>query len=629
VPSTGQDHRRLWPTGALLGALLALWPTVRNGWVNWDDPYMVRDNPLVQSLSIRSVREMFATPEVFANYNPLTLLSWAVDHAIGGVDPTVYHTTNLVLHLANVLCVFWFVHRLSGRADVAGMTAVLFGVHPMQVEAVAWITARKDVLCAFFYLLGLVAWLSYVRSDRGGHGAYALTLVAFLLAVLSKGVAVTFPLALLVVDYAERRTALGRIVVEKLPFVVLAAVFAVVAVAAQQRGGAMGALGETTLLESVRVAAYGLSTYAVKALVPFRLSVFHPYPVRPGHPLPWYFAASIVLVVAVGLAVLRHLRCRHAWTIGVMLFAVMLAPTLQVLPFGSAVIAERYTYLPYVGLFFVMASAFASAIDGTAPRWAPVRRALPIVGAAWVAVLGVMAFQRTAVWSNGAALWTDVIEKYPDHYFGYGSRAAYYQGIGDFRNALRDYARCLELNPRSMEALTNRAAIHVAVGDVASAVRDYDRALEIDPSYGAGYTNRGLMLLQTNRVDEALRDFERAVEMAPDVAFNHYYLGVARSMKGAIPDAIASLQTAIARDPRQAVFYKSLGEAQVAAQQLAEAARSFDRALEIAPTYAEVYYLQSVVHHRLQRDDVALGDALRAQALRYPVDPRWIETLRK
>src|SRR5262249_13873720 len=119
---------------------------------------MVRDNPLVQSLSIRSVREMFSTPEVFANYNPLTLLSWAVDHAIGGVDPTVYHTTNLVLHLANVLCVFWFVHRLSGRADVAGMTAVLFGVHPMQVEAVAWVTARQDVLVAFFYPLCLRSW---------------------------------------------------------------------------------------------------------------------------------------------------------------------------------------------------------------------------------------------------------------------------------------------------------------------------------------------------------------------------------------------------------------------------------------------------------------------------------------
>jgi hypothetical protein len=308
-PSRGIASSETWWLLAVLSlaTVITFAPAINNGFTKWDDQLYVTENHHIRDMSYATLESNFRS-FLAGNYHPLTMVSLALDYRFWGLNPKGYHLTNVVLHVVNTLAVFGLIFLLTQSRELAVITALFFGIHPLHVESVAWVSARKDVLYAAFYLGACISYVLWLRKDRLKAFYYAGALGLFLLSLLSKGMAVTLPVVLILIDfYARRRVPLRKHLVEKAPFFLLSIVFGILAVAAQKESGAVGDLASIPTYERGFVACYGFLVYLFKALVPVKLSAFYPYPdgMARGLPLIFWIAPFLVALIALGVY-----RCR-------------------------------------------------------------------------------------------------------------------------------------------------------------------------------------------------------------------------------------------------------------------------------------------------------------------------------
>ncbi len=495
--------------------LLVYAPSLRNGFTNWDDQEYIKAN---RDLSDASLHKHFVEkPEVMGNYHPLTMLSLAWSHAMakdprtGRLDASVFHLTDLVFHILNGLLIYLLIFHLRGDGLIALGTSLLFVAHPMHVESVAWVSERKDVLYVFFLLIALLCYTFHLRSARPWW--LLSTLVLFVMALLSKAMAVSLVPVLFLIDFHQGRKWTWRVLAEKLPFIALALWAGLRAIAAQDAFGSIQDAGTYPLWQRALFGCYGLSFYVLKFFWPSGLSAFHAYP-TPGLPLPWpYWAAPLFVVVCAFLA-WRSRKDRDV-LFGVGFFFFTVVHVLQLLAVGGAVVAERFSYLPYVGLGF----AVCVLLERTAeehPQW---RRWTIVAMALFVIGLSVTARARSLVWKDGIALWSD----------------AYATDDGSPK-ILNNYGVALNIAKRHAEALGM-----------------LDRALQRKSDYAEAFYNRGLAKYYLGRNPEAIEDYTRAIELAPELAvawFNRAgtYFTVGRPDL-ALPDALKAQELGYAVDP--------------------------------------------------------------------------------
>ncbi len=408
VPRPTRDRSSiLWLGAILFVTYLVYMPSLDNAFTNWDDNYYVTENAVVVHPTVVS---LLTTP-LGGNYHPLTMASLALNYAWSGPRPFAYHWLNLLLHVLNTGLVFLFVRKLSGgRFWVAIVSALFFGIHPMHVESVAWISERKDVLYVLFYLAALLAYLRYL--DRKAVAWLVLTWISFVLSVASKPAAVVLPITLLAIDWFRQRPWRPGVLLEKIPFLLVSAAMGVLTFTAQKAVGAVAAPQQWTLVQKILFASYGTVMYVVKLFLPFRLSAIYPYPTEEGAPLgAKYYIASGVLALALPL-VLYLFRKSRAALFGLAFFFINIVLVLQFFSVGQAVMADRYTYLPYLGLFFALAW-WLDERPGPRVAGVTVRRVLAAVFAALAVVSLVQTWRRCDVWQNSGTLWNDAIAKYP------------------------------------------------------------------------------------------------------------------------------------------------------------------------------------------------------------------------
>ena len=292
----------LYPLVITVVVFLAFFPSLDNAFVNWDDPVYLEGNPTIQSLSPANIKMMF-TGFVNGNYHPLTMFTFALEHSWAGFNPKIYHLTNLLLHLANVNLAFIFIFLMTGNLFVAGLTALLFGIHPMRVESVAWVTERKDVLFVFFYLAGLILYQRYLSSALSQKRLifYSIIMILFILSVLSKPSAVTFPLALLLLDYWGARKFDKYVLLEKIPFFIISAFFVFIAFYANATPftSHLPPPLQFHFTERILLVGHAIGLYLTKLIWPFKLSAYYSYPGKiNGHlPVYCYFSAFIVFLI--------------------------------------------------------------------------------------------------------------------------------------------------------------------------------------------------------------------------------------------------------------------------------------------------------------------------------------------
>jgi Tfp pilus assembly protein PilF len=526
---------------AFLVVLLYL-PALGNGFVNWDDDIYVYANPQIRSMAPASLWRAFTHIHApSGNWHPLTMVSHAVDYAMWGLRPWGHHLTSILLHGCNAALVVLLAVRLlqargcalskQGMLAAGVVAGLLFGLHPLHVESVAWVSERKDLLAALFYLLGVLSYLRYAGHAAGAVGPwkdrrYLTTLLCFVLSLLSKPMALSFPFVLLIIDWypLDRLKDLRRILLEKIPFFVVDLGLATVTVLAQRASGAFRPLAEVTLGSRVLVATKAATLYLTKTLLPTGLLPFYSYPARVSL-WSWEFGVPVAVMTAAVLGCLVAVKKHRAFAAVLAYYGVVLLPVLGIVQIGPQAMADRYTYLPSVALVALLGAGCGVLWDRHAIAAAWWKKACAVTAA--LLLLGLLSWQsvrQVGVWRNSETLWSRVIQYEPWNTEAYNNRASSYYDRGEYEKALADYDSALRgppllgrahANKRRSAYFNDRAITYVRLGRYAEALADESQAIELRPTQASYYFNRGNIHFLTGRYPEARDDLDRAIAASP------------------------------------------------------------------------------------------------------------------
>jgi len=487
---------------------IILFPSLQNGFTNWDDPKYLLNNEFVRELSFSNGKDIFMQFVIRdQQYVPLTILSFAIEYHFAQLNPLVYHLNNLLLHMFNVLLVFYFIYLIKNDIKLAFFVGLLFGIHPLHVESVAWIAERKDVLYTFFYLSALIAYVQHSKKGEGTGKFYFVSMGLFFLSLCAKPQAVTFVLAILLMDYYFQRPLNRKGIVEKIPFFSLALLFVFIFLFRSQT------LGEAKIaafsnFEKIIFASYAFITYIAKLLFPHHLSAFYPYPAEVNGSLPlYYYLTPAMVVLLCGVVWIKGKRSRDI-VFGFIFFALHMLPVLLFIPIGDYIMADRYTYVSSIGIFFLLGQLGRSIVKNKNDH-----RLFRIILTVYMIILATISWNRCKIWKNEITLWNDVISKYPKCALAYVNRGLAFSKRGLYDQAFFDYNHALKFDPMSAKAYNNRGVVFSKVGKTHFAIDDYNQATSLKPDYSEAYNNRGMEYYLNRKYQSALNDFTKAIEL--------------------------------------------------------------------------------------------------------------------
>ncbi len=621
--------------GLLLLTYISFYPSLKNGFTNWDDPGYVTENENITHLNAPAVKNMFSH-FMMSNYHPLTMLSLAMDYQAVKLDPARYHLVNVLLHLLNTLLVFLFIYKLSDKKIlVAAIVALLFGIHPMHVESVSWVSSRKDVLFALFFLGGLVTYLNYVKSNKLKLLFYALTLILFVLSALSKPAAVTFPVVLLLIDYYQKRKFDWKSIAEKVPFFLIAIVFGILSIRAQSDASAISTWSVMGLPYRFLFASYGFMAYLFKFLIPIHLSAVYPYPVTfpITETLPIIFYITPALVLGIGFLLYKSLRISRLYVFGFLFYLVNVVLVLQFVSVGAVLMADRYAYLPYIGLAFIVAMELQRFYQSKSLNPAilkPLKMCVSAILVCAAVVFAVATFQRTKVWRNNERLWTDVINKYPlKAETAYLNRGNYYaREANQYEKAMQDYNTFISINTHNASVFSNRGNLFGLMKQYDKSLEDYQRALAIDSNFSDALVNSGTTYMTMRQYERALTFINRAIRINPNKLLSFQNRGFCNMSLGRNQEALKDLDYMISRMPDDFLNYFYRGITYYNSQKYQEALADFSKTIALNPSHGEAYSNRAQTYNKLGDFKNALNDALKAQSLKQAVNPDFINSLK-
>jgi tetratricopeptide (TPR) repeat protein len=497
--------RRLtdWLVAALVAELsfAAFFPALRADFVSWDDPVNFLNNPFYRGLGWSQLTWMWTV--LGGHYMPLTWMTLGLDYTLWGMTPGGYHLTNLILHTLGAVAAYFVALRVLAAAVAseprallrltAAVAALLFAIHPLRVESVAWVTERRDVLSGLFFLLAIACWLRALEGGPKARRWYWTSVSVFALALLSKAIAVTLPVVLLVLDvYPLRRLGPGRwtgpaarrVWLDKAPYVALSAGAAVMAVVAQRSAGALSELGVVGWPERLGLSFYGLAFYAWKTLWPTRLSPLYEAPYDYGTLTAWFFWSAAVVLAAAGALALGRRRAPGAAAAGVV-FVVLLGPVLGLLHFGPHIVADRNTYLAGLAPAFLAAGLLLRAWH---TRREPLRRAATGVTVVALAALLLLTWRQTKVWQDSETLWNHALRVNPSS-LAHSKVGAILDEAGRSEAALGHFAEAIRLHPDNAWAYNGWGIALGNLGRLPESIEKFQAALTLRPTYGEARHN--------------------------------------------------------------------------------------------------------------------------------------------
>jgi lipoprotein NlpI len=530
----------------LLITAVAYYPSVHNGFLNWDDIIYVMNNDMIKSFSSENLAKMFST-FYMGNYHPFIIFSFAADYSFFQLDATGYHVHNLILHLANSFLVYAFCYFLfQKKSNLAVIVALLFALHPMHVESVAWISERKDLLYTMYFLLSLISYLRFIEKKEGKY--FILSVLLFVFSLLSKAQAVTLPLVLILIDYLHSRKISLKTILEKIPFFVLSLIFGIIAIYAQKADNSINP-NEITVFNSLFYAQYSIWVYLFKLVFPIFQTCLYEYPVDQFGKPPLYIYLSPLIIPLLLFILIKTWKNRKYVTFGVLFFLFTIFPVLQFLPVGQAIVAERYAYIPYIGLFIILGMLYLTLKEKATK---PAARMLYTYGGyAIIAILAVVTFNRTKVWFDSVSLWTDVMEKNPRSLTAYVNRGYMYNQYKEYDKAIRDCNDGINLDSNYFKFYINRGVSYRNTGRYELAFADFSKAIEKNPKSYETYLDRGILYTdQFMNYDAGIADFRIYMNFRPTDANVYYNMSVAFYKKQLYDSAIVYCKKAIQVSPQ-------------------------------------------------------------------------------
>ncbi len=512
-------------------------------YISYDDPGYVSANIHVQrGLSAAGVRWAFTTGEA-SNWHPLTWLSHMLDWQLFGNHPGPQHLVNVLFHVANALLLFWVLKRLAGATWRSALVAGLFALHPLHVESVAWISERKDVLSTFFMLLALLAYERYARTRRAGW--YGAVILGFVLGLLAKPMVITLPVVLLLLDFwpLDRRDW-GRAWLEKLPMFALAAASGVVTFMVQRAGGAVASIVRVPVELRISNALVSYVRYLGKMILPIKLAVFYPMP-QSWPTWEWGLAAAL-LISATALVV--AMRRRAPWlVVGWLWYLVALVPVIGLVQVGEQALADRYSYMPLVGIFIMIAWSI---------RNVPARIAAPVC-AMVLGALAMLTFRQLGYWGSNLTLFEHAAKVTRDNWMAYNHMATGLSEENRLPEALEAATRALNLHP-SVMTYYDMGNLLRKMGDLTGAQRSYHQALELNPHLAVAHLNIGVTLVQLGDLPGAQRQFQAAIAADPQNAGAYENLGLALRDQGRLEQARLAFEQALRLNPDHSIARRGL-----------------------------------------------------------------------
>ena len=592
-PAESSLRLRIVCLALFFGTLLLFGRAIGHDFVNYDDPGYVTANEHVQAgLGADTWRWAFTTGEV-SNWHPLAWISHTLDWTLFGRSPVGHHATSLLWHAASAVLAFLVLRRMTGAFWTSAFCAALWAWHPLRVESVAWVAERKDVLSGFFWWLALWAYASYAECQRerrpGAARSYVLTFGAFAVGLMCKPMLVTLPCVLLLLDFwplrrsgsASAPFAWPRLLAEKVPFFALSAASGVVTYLAQQKGGSVSAA--LTLGARLANAAVAVARYLGKFVWPFDLAVLYPYPPSGRWPAGAVLGA-VVLLALLSTVALWQWRRRPWLVVGWLWFLGTLVPVSGLVQVGLQSMADRYTYLPIIGVQL--------ALLWTVREFAARPSLRPAMFAAAGAVLlgcAMRTWDQLAVWKNSFTLFDHAVRVTNGSYLAYNNLGIWLLDEHRPDEAIAAYRESLAINPGYEEALNNLGHALAGKGLAGEAVGYYRAALRTKPDLIEAHNNLGNALSDLGQIDEAIQEYEFVLARRPRHAdaLNNY--GVALAMKGRTAEAVERIAASLRLKPDNVSGHSNLGNVYAMTGRLDDAIREYRRALELGPNDARVF----------------------------------------
>ena len=585
--------------------LVTFWESFDNNFVDWDDYTYVVDNNLVRNPEETTLKEVF-TKTVSLNYHPLTILTlrWnnnKCSNCPEGISPAPFIRWNVIIHILNTLLVFILIYFLSKKKVlVAFIVAALFGVHPMHVESVAWISERKDVLYTFFFLSGLITYIKYLNVTDNNKKKFiwlAATFALFVISCLSKAMAVVFPLVLLLIKFWQyqptgnnqvkesiKETISLKNIIPLIPFFVTSLIFGIVAISINK-------LNTFTILHRIQFATYGFLMYIVKFFFPGNQLAIYPYPSQAE-----YDTATIGLLlklapfafILLSVLVAYSLRKTKLFVFGMGFFLVTIIMVLQLISVGVAIMADRYTYLPYIGLAFIPAMLIGDKV---------MLKRIPIFvfTCVFIIVMIFLARRQTSVWRNSETLWSKVIDKYPAMETARSIRGIYWEKKAEkapnaqtqnyFEDkAFEDFKIAIKAGTPRADVYEGAGCIYGKWGDLNNALFCFNNAIRLKPQKGSAYFNRALTLSKLNNNEGAIKDYNLALVYQPQRALqiltNRYILFLST---GKFKEATQDLDYLISVDGNNFIFYYNRAQARTQLNDIQGAISDYKKVLTLQP----------------------------------------------
>ena len=591
-------------------------PALKNNFNNWDDQFYFTTNPNI-ALNQENIKHSFLQAEYHNMYVPLTALSNSIVYHFFGLDPKPNILLNLIIHLCNIVLLFYFLSLLIKNPYVPTIAASLFALHPMQVESVAYAAGRRDVLYVLFYLACAIFYIISLNRKKHYLTHYFLSLFFALLAMLSKGQALTIPFTLILISlFKNEKWNSKKFWLDKIPFFIITVIFAykVFSAPLYATGNFIGnSYIDTTIPIFSRLiyASYSFIQYIILLIVPYKLSLVHAYPIVGGkYIIPPLFYLYLIVFTSLIFFFFRYaIKEKKLW-FGIVFFAINIFMLLQLVPNSFGIMNDHYVYFAGVGIFFIIGNKISDLLV--------IKKITKIIIAfliCYVAILGFVSYQRIQVFKDSTSLWNDVIKKYPQCFLAYNNRGSLFDKQELYDRAIDDYSKAIELNPDYAKAYNNRGFDYDNQHLYDKAIADYAKALEIDPNFTKAYNNLEIAFLKQGLYDRVISDYTKTIKINPANADAYNNRGIAFVNKKLYDKAIVDYTKAIALQPDYTDAYYNRGIAYFNQSLFDKAVDDYTKAISLKPNYADAYNNRGFTYINMGLNDLACSDFFYAKKL--------------
>ncbi|HTA27081.1 MAG TPA: tetratricopeptide repeat protein [Bacteroidia bacterium] len=639
--------RRALPLGIVLITFLCYHYSIHNEFTNWDDQRLVPQNIFIKSFSAANINKMLFY-DITGDYHfPLTMISYAINYHFSGIAPESYYITNIVIHLINSCLMFFLVLMLFGAMEKNGygilkwkewlafFCTLAYAIHPMHVESVSWISDRKDVLYALFYFAGMMAYIKYAEVKAKKYLWLFLVFLCFVFSILSKPIAGVFPFSLLMIDVLlkrDLRVSIKNILLEKLPFVFVFILSAVSTYYSAKSSGAVQEHEAYNLFQRFLFASYGFYMYILKAFVPFAQSAYYPYPdftnASGGLPILFYVSPLIALL---GVAIPLYLAYRSGknnfrmalFGIGFYFFNMVMVS--QIIGSGPNIMADRYSYVCYFGIFFPITFFVYKIIQ----KGKLIRTIVIAFVSVYMLLFAFLCYQRTLVWHNSETLWTDVIKQYPHRIIkAYNNLGNYYFEQRDLDKASDNYKEAINLRTGDPQVYCNMGSVMGAKKEYKASLLYYGEAIKIDSNDPNNYLDRAITYSAMGQYDFAIKDYRHSYRINPNSEILIRNIAYTYLNAHQFDSAISYYTQVIQINPENPGYYHYRGVAEFNKEAAKPAMDDFMHNLQIAPHDSECMFYMSIAYNRESDFKNAYKYAQMAQNAQYAVPDEYIRLLK-